>query len=68
MALIISSTSYYVMWLAAILLQKQVGLSIPGEYIHYTKILKRAWWKSFRKQLSSIHVYIGLDTCCSKAS
>lgn len=56
------------MWLAAILVQQQVGLSIPEEYIHYTKILKRAWWKSFRKQLSSIHVYIGLDTCCSKAS
>lgn len=56
------------MWLAAILMQQQMSLSIAGEYIHYTKILKRVWWKSFRKPLSSIHVYISLDTCCSKAS
>lgn len=39
-----------------------------GEYTHYTKSLKRQRRSSFRKRPSSIHVFIGLDTCCSTAS
>lgn len=46
---------------------QQLDLALPRK-LHYTKILKRAPWKLFRKQLRSIYVFIGLDTCCSAAS
>lgn len=58
----LQSTIYQLMWIGAF------HSMAAGEYTHYTKTLKRERRSSFRKEPSSIHVFIGSDTCCSRAS